>query len=230
MFDRIKKAFGKSASQHAKPGGRADASEDNSPASRWANTQGFGFSSQADGRGLALDGKVAGKPWRMQVGPSSRKYIIGQELLARADLKLNEDVSVLVISRPLKESLEKVAYEMYTDPLQTQIDPNLPEEMRWLAMFDEVVWETLPLPFWDRYVVLSDNRENAMTWLDPVLSESLLNWPKGGPTAEVPFLLLLLRGKAYLRMEYNPPELTTLQHAAQIFTGACESALDGFSG
>jgi hypothetical protein len=42
-------------------------------------------------------------------------------------------------------------------------------------------------------------------------------------------MMLLLRGKAYLRMEYTPPDLLTLQHAALIFTTACEAALKGLN-
>ena len=38
-------------------------------------------------------------------------------------------------------------------------------------------------------------------------------------------MILLLNGKAYLRMEYTPADFLTLQHAALIFTSACESAL-----
>ena len=38
-------------------------------------------------------------------------------------------------------------------------------------------------------------------------------------------MMLLMQGKAYLRMEYRPADLPTLQHAALIFTSACESAL-----
>lgn len=39
-------------------------------------------------------------------------------------------------------------------------------------------------------------------------------------------MILLLRGRAYLRMEYTPASMATLQHAAVIFTRACESALN----
>jgi hypothetical protein len=42
--------------------------------------------------------------------------------------------------------------------------------------------------------------------------------------------MLLLRGKAYLRMEYSPADLATLRHAALIFTSACESALGSLAG
>jgi hypothetical protein len=132
---------------------------------------------------------------------------------------------VLVINRPLKESLEKRAYQIFTDPLQTSVDTNLPEEMRWLSMFDEVGWDKLPPVFWKRFSVLTDRRESAMSWLGPQVAQRMLTWPTPGPSPEVPFMMMLLRGKAYLRMEYSPAELTTLQHAALIFSTACESAL-----
>jgi len=149
-------------------------------------------------------------------------------LRARAQLGIDEDLAVLVMSRPLKESLEKKAYQIYTDDLQTSVDPSLPQEMRWLAMFDEVAWEGLSEEFWDRFSVLSDRQETPMEWIDPALAAVMLDWPSPGPSAEVPFMILLLRGKAYLRMEYTPADLATLQHAALIFTTACESALSAF--
>ena len=38
---------------------------------------------------------------------------------------------------------------------------------------------------------------------------------------------MLLRGKGYLRMQYTPPNMPTLEHAARIFTSTCESAVAG---
>ena len=141
---------------------------------------------------------------------------------------MNGDAAVLIMNRPLKESLEKRAYAMYTDTLQTTADPSLPEEMRWLAMFDEMAWESLPKDFWERFSVLSDKRETALAWIDPLLAGMLMDWPDPAPSAEVPFILKLLRGKAYLRMEYTPANMATLQHAAFIFTRASEFALSAF--
>lgn len=229
MFNRIRKAFFGSSQDASSPRpGRAGLAE-HEPMSQWAATQGFAFAADGTGQGLALEGKVGTKPWRLQLGHSTRQYIVGQELRARAELGISEDVSVLVMNRPLKDALEKQAYEIYTDHLQTSLDPSLPEEMRWLAMFDEVGWETLPQAFWDRYAVLSDNREHATTWVDAVLAGRLLDWPAPAPAPQVPFMIMLLRGKAYLRMEYSPADPLLMQHAALIFTSACESALDGFS-
>jgi len=226
MFDRIKKAFSK---QGRDPGDTVAANSQSAhgPVSEWAGTQGFAFSTDVAGKGIALDGKVRGKPWRLQLGRPSRKYIFGEEIRARAELDLPDEVAVLVMNRPLRDALEKQAYEMYTDPLQTSTDPNLPEEMRWLAMFDEVGWESLPKDFTDRYAILTDNRDSALAWVDTPLIRATLDWPIPGPSPQVPFMMLLLRGKAYLRMEYTPADLLTLQHASQIFTRACESALDG---
>ena len=233
MFDRIRKAF----SREAAGAGVANAADApgvpglrlaDGPLSEWAATQGFGFSADPTGHAVALEGKLRGKRWRMELGRPARDFIRGKELRARAQLGIDEDLAVLVMSRPLKDALEKKAFHIYTDQLRTSADPSLPEEMRWLAMFDELAWESLPEEFWQRYSVLSDRQETALAWIDPQLAQTLLDWPDPAPSPEVPFMILLLRGKAYLRMEYTPANLATLQHAAVIFTRACESALSAF--
>lgn len=230
MFDRIKKAFSREPKgREEKESGVPSSQLAHGPVSEWAATQGFAFSAQSSNQSFSVKGKVGGKSWRLELGPPTRNYIMGEELRARSDLGVNDDAAVLVMSRPLKESLEKKAYSLYTDSLQTMADPSLPEEMRWLAVYNEVGWDGLPREFWERYSVLADKRENAMAWINPDLARQLMVWPEPGPSAEVPFLVLLLRGKVYLRMEYRPADMPTLQHAAGIFTSACEAALDGFS-
>ena len=118
---------------------------------------------------------------------------------------------------------------MYTDTLQTTADPSLPEEMRWLAMYPEVGWDGLPPAFWARYAVLADRREHALAWLDSSLADLLMSWPEPAPNDQVPFMLMLLRGKAYLRMQYTPADMPTLEHATLVFTSACESAVSGLT-
>lgn len=54
-------------------------------------------------------------------------------------------------------------------------------------------------------------------------------WPEPAPDKQVPFMLMLLRGKGYLRMQYTPANIPTLEHAALIFTSACESAVAGLT-
>jgi len=225
MFDKIKKALGKVGKPEAEP---ASSVMHAGPVSEWAATRGFGFSVDGTGQNIALEGKVEGRAWKLVLGKPTRNYIFGEEVRGRAELGIDESVAVLVMNRPLKEALEKRAYEMYTNDLQTSVDTSMPEEMRWLAMFDEVGWESLPEAFWSRLAILSDNREYALAWIDGPLAELMIDWPSPAPSAEVPFIVLLMNGKAYLRMEYTPAELGTLQHASQIFTSACESALGSF--
>lgn len=223
MFDRLKKAFLKEAKPEGPPSQLTAG-----PVSEWASQNGITMTSAAPGKGPSMEGKVGGKPWRLEVGKPSRNYILGEELRARGVLGITDDLAAMVMSRPLKDALEKKAYSMITDSLQTTADPNLPEEMRWLAMYDEVGWETLPPAFWKRYAILADKREHALAWMDGNLAELLMAWPDPAPSAEVPFIVALMRGKCYLRMEFLPADHSTLEHAAKIFTAACEGALNAF--
>ena len=222
MFERLKKVFGQG-------GKAADAPLIADAVSQWAGSQGFAYTGHGDSPAFAVTGQIGDKPWKLERGRSSRDYIRGEELRARAELKVNDDAAVLVMNRPLKEALEKRAYEMYTDTLQTTADPSLPEEMRWLAMYPEVGWDGLPPAFWARYSVLADRREHALAWLGSNLAELLMSWPEPAPDEQIPFMLMLLRGKAYLRMQYTPADMPTLAHAALIFTSACESAVSGLA-
>ncbi|MDB5900811.1 MAG: hypothetical protein JWP22_938 [Ramlibacter sp.] len=228
MFDRIKKAFQRDprdSSGEAQPSQSA-----HGPVSEWAGTRGMSFSTGSLGHTVTMNGKIGGRSWRMELGRPSRDYITGEELRARAELGVDDDVGAMVINRPLKEALERRAYSMITDTLQTTADPRLPEEMRWLAMYDEIGWEGPEESFWSRYAVLADSREHAVGWVDDALVRLLTAWPEPGPGPQVPFMIVLLRGKAYLRMQYLPADTRTLDHATAIFTSACENALRAFKG
>lgn len=191
--------------------------------SEWASTQGFNLSGRADGRqGYQLEGKVGGKDWRIELGKPSRDFIKGTELRARAALGVRDDV-VMIMSRELKDQLEKRAFESYTDALQTVVDPDLPEEMRWLSIYDEVGWEALGDAFLTNYAVLSDDRSSAMAWVTQELVNLLMAWPMNDHST--PKILMLLRGKVYLRMQVSEHDLPTIEHATVVFTTTCELVL-----
>jgi hypothetical protein len=224
MFDRIKKAFHRDTRER---GDSLPSQSQHGPMSEWAATRGMTFSSGL-GNTVTMQGKVGGRPWRMELGRPTRDYIAGEELRARAELSVNDHIGAMIINRPLKETLERRAYSIVTDTLQTTADARLPEEMRWLAMYDEIGWEGPADRFWHRYAVLADQRETAMAWVDKHLIETLISWPEPAPSALVPFMIVLLRGKCYLRMQYQPAETNTLEHATTTFTAACENALAVF--
>jgi hypothetical protein len=230
MFDKLRKAFSRDTGAEVQPSSAAPSPDGGAggPVSEWAATQGLTFSGRAGTAAFSLKGQVGGKTWRMEVGRPSRKYVEGEELRGRAELGVDQDVAVLLMNRPLKLMLERQAYSLYTDGLQTSVNSHLPEEMRWLAVYEEVGWESAPRLFWERYSVLADRREHAVAWLDSALIRQILEWPAPAPAATVPFMLMMLRGKAYLRMQHDPTQTATLQHATQLFTSACESALGAF--
>lgn len=222
MFDRLKTSLAQGKAAVAR-------SHANRDVAQWAAAQGFLCTVAAEGKGFGLSGEVGDKPWKMECGSASRDYIHGPELRARAELRIRQDVSVVLMNRPLKEALEKRAYESYTDTLQTAAASELTEEMRWLAMYPEVGWDGPPQAFWARYAVMAEQSHHAADWLNPPLVEALLSWPEPGPDAQVPMMLMLLRSKAYLRMQYTPADLPTLAHATEIFTRACQSAVERLS-
>ncbi len=195
--------------------------------SEWATLQGVAPAGGAAGKGMKLDGEIGGKPWRIEQGRPSRDFIVGLELRARAELALQGDVAVMIMSRSLKADLDKRAFSIYTDTLQTQIDPSLPEEMRWLSMYEEFGWERLGNDFLDRYAILADELGNAQAWVTPDLVNQLMAWPS--KQTGVPMVLMVLRGKAYLRMQINEGDQLTSDHATRVFTTSCEAALAAFS-
>lgn len=217
MLKRIKNWVGRAV----RPGSD---SADLEAVSGWAGAQGLECDRLADGIGFALIGIVGGRPWRMEQSPVGRDFIVGAELRARAELGLPEDLAIMLINRPLKESLEKRVYDLATHGVQTTVNVDLPEEARWLALYDQVGWNTAPLAFWDHYALVADNRAHAQQWLDGPLMDLLQVWPTSAVQQSTPFILQVQRGRIYMRMEYPQADVPTLRHAVAVFSQACASA------
>lgn len=228
MFERIKNAFGRTTAGAplAEEGPRW---VQPSRLSEWANAQGYEVQQLgAEGHGsgaFALSGRVAQYPWRIESGRPSRKFIRGQELRARAELALPADLAMMVINRTLKDTLDKIAFAAFTDSLQTVQDASLGEEVRWLTLYEEMgipEWEGV---FCDRMAVLSSDEAMVERWLEAGLRHDLVHWPDELTTPQVPMLLQVARGKLYLRMQYTPADIPTLDHAVRVLTRASEAAL-----
>ncbi len=231
MFEFLKKVLGrgrpKEVTSTQLPSHASSGLVSTNRVSEWATMQGLAYSQRPDGRsGHHVQGHIGGKAWRMEQGKPSRDFIKGLELRARGELDVESDVSVMVLSRQLKNALEKQAFEHYTDSLQTIADTRLPEEMRWLSIYEEVGWESMGETFLNQYAVLSDNRDQAQAWLGQDLINLLVSWPSSDPA--IPKILMLRRGKAYLRMQYTDGDIATLEHATHLFTTACELGLSAF--
>jgi hypothetical protein len=179
--------------------------------------------------GSGVQGMLKGKVWKLERAAASRNYISGEEIRGRADIAVDPQVSVIIMNRPLKELLEKRAYALYTDSVETEASPTLMEEMRWLALYPQVGWERVADSFWHRYAVMTGQRAHAMSWVTPKLADLLMAWPEPAPAADIPFILMVMRGKVHLRMQLTPSNADTLDHITQVFTAAAQSAVDVFS-
>lgn len=222
MFDRIRKAF--------HPSGAAAAAKPvtNQEVVRWADAQRLAVVAQPIDGHFDLGGEVGGRPWRLECGASTRDYVRGLELRGRADVGADPDAAVMVMNRPLQEALEGNAYNALTDTLQTTVNASMPEEMRWLAMFDEVAWPELPASFRRHFAVVAERIETAERWIHaPVVSQLLdaVEGEGGAARAESPLMLMLVRGKVYLRMEHTRRSLPEIAHATQLLLTAAQSAL-----
>jgi hypothetical protein len=121
MLDAFKQLFNR---RPGLPGERALAA--------WAHSLGHQFKRSRDGDGFIVEAHDGG--WRLEWGPSQRRYFQGQELRLRAPLRCGAGLQLLVLTRGLLDQLEKQIFEQYTNGLQTRIDLATPDEMRWLVL------------------------------------------------------------------------------------------------
>ncbi|MEZ5702066.1 MAG: hypothetical protein R3E42_09050 [Burkholderiaceae bacterium] len=104
MFEKLKKAF-----KSANP---ADLGGDG--LARWAVSHMLSHHRLSSG-GAVAEGLLLERPFQTGSAPSSRFYIEGIELMARAELGLRDDVNVVVMHRSLKRTLEQAAADAYED-------------------------------------------------------------------------------------------------------------------
>lgn len=195
----------------------------------WAKRVDSAVSTRAKGA-PTVSGLLHGKRWRMEVGRSSRDYIRGDEIRMRAEIDVAEDAVLLLMTRQLKDKLEKAAYSVYTDPLQTTVDPNLPEEMRWLAMFEEFGWPEVGVAFFDEFALLCDSRSRAMDFLSTELASELLAANRlDAEGKQLPLVVMVMRGKAYLRTVHEPADLQTVVASHMLFSKVCARAIERLS-
>ena len=185
------------------------------PLKAWAQAQGMGFTPQAGGS-YAMKGEWHRQAVRIDCTAPSRPFIQGLELNGRVDLGMSMPGNVVVLNRALKHRLETWAselYAQYTDTLQTTVDSSLPEEMRWLAMYEEMVWPGLPASFREHFAVVAERIEFAQRWIHAPVVSQLLNAVaalKPGVAAQI----LVQRGRESLSLNVTAaqrPKANTLR-------------------
>jgi len=182
----------------ARPAGQAQELDWLEP---WAQRRGELIKRVRDDAGLVIEGRLEGHALRAEWGPSQRDYIQGRELRLRYELGLPGWLEMLVISRDLAEHLEALTFDDLTRDQQTGIDTQMPEEARWLAMYEQVPEYELPSGLSERFVVLGARPHLAQAWVDSEVGMRLARAGSHWLSAEAPLVLMTLRGRVYLRTE-----------------------------
>jgi hypothetical protein len=192
--------------------------------SSWAQKQGYGFKRAKDDEGFVIDGTFGIHPWRLEWGPPQRAYIPTTELRLRMELQLPSDLQMLVMSRPLMETLERETFDRFTESNQTQIDVATPEEMRWLAMYPKVPLDELSKNARSHFGAVAVHPKTAAAWVDATVAEQLGQAAKTLLREDPPFVLMTLRGRVYMRLQLDDPEPTSVAQAVALFQAAAQAA------
>lgn len=190
----------------------------------WAKGRGYAFKREREGAGFVVDGRLDGKPWRLEWGPPQRPYIEGHELRLRMELGLPADLQMLVMTRPLMEMLEKQAFEQITETNQTEMGTAAPEETRWLVMFPKISMSGSKV-LRSNFGGVSSSATEGPAWLDGALARALERAAGSLLRAAPMMVLMTLRGRAYLRLQMAAADETDVAAALGLFETACTEAL-----
>ncbi|MCV2368699.1 hypothetical protein [Roseateles oligotrophus] len=191
------------------------------PIHDWAESRNAHFRIAKDGRGFLIEQpKALPGSLRIEWGPSQRAYIEGNELRMRCELRLHGDLQMMVLCRTLMDQLESAVFEAYTDTLKTRVDTDTPEEMRWLVMFPKFTQISSKLVR-QRFGAVGVNKELVAAWLEGDLSEVLAQASQDLLPEGQPFVLMTMRGNAYLRTAMAVPSLQSIQGLVKVLELAC---------
>jgi len=202
--------------------GRACAGFDSIEA--WAVQAGWRFSRDDDGHRFSIDAPSVERPLHIEWGRSQRSYIAGDELRIRLELNLPDTLQLLVMTRPLMERLEHETFESYTQAAQTMVDLSHPEEMRWLALYPRIQLSFDPV-LHERFGALGVTAALGLAWINGPLGEQLVQASKVLLAHEEPFVLMILRGRVYLRLQMTQPQPALLTQCLEVLDAAAQSAL-----
>lgn len=196
----------------------------------WARRRGHGFRRVRDeAGGFVIDGRLEGKPWRLEWGPPQRDYLHGRELRLRMEIELPSEQQMLLMSRPLMDALERRTYEQFVENTQTEIGTNSPEEMRWLVMFPKVDLADFAA-LRSHFGAVASSPTAGLAWIDGPLAHALEGAATGLLRGDPPFVLMTLRNRSYLRLELATPTAADVAAALGLFETAVTQAIRAAAG
>jgi hypothetical protein len=182
--------------------------------SRWADANQWTLKRTITHDGWAMNDNPDHPGWRIEWGPAQRRFMSSHEFRIRFEVAQNSDVQALVLDQPLLARLDREVYEQITDHVQTRLDEETPEEMRWLAMHPKLSPNQMGVALRDRYGAIGSDTEWVSRWLGGPISDALkaraAEMPLEAVSAE-PFMLRLARGQVVLRQSASRPTTALLE-------------------
>lgn len=210
MLDAFKQWFSR---RSGPPGGKALA--------EWAHAHGHHFKRSRDADGFIVEAHDGA--WRLEWGPSQRRYIEGQELRVRALLGGGEGLQLLLLTRSLLDLLEKQVFEQYTQGLQTRIDLATPDEMRWLVLHPKLAAAELAA-LRGHFGAVGQPQEALASWVGGALGTALVEHAMARGAALPPLMLIVQRERLTLRTALAQPEPEAIAELLQLFEVARREA------
>ena len=174
-----------------------------------APTPGLRLFKRDDGRRRLRRWKAscAASRWRMEWGRRQRELHPRQGAAPAPGTRPAARPADAGDDRPLRERAgEETRSSSYTDQLQTSMDSShRPRKCAGWRCSRSWRWAACPQILRAASACSSDSRDAALRLGRSARSRDVPRaWPRAGcPRAEVPFMMLLLRGKAYLRMRVH---------------------------
>jgi hypothetical protein len=209
MLDAFKQWFTRRAGL---PGERA--------LTEWAHTLGHHFKRSRDADGFIVEAHDGS--WRLEWGPSQRRYFQGQELRLRAPLAGGAGLQLLVLSRSLLDLLEKQVFEQYTQGLQTRIDLATPDEMRWLVLHPKLPAAELQ-SLRGHFGAVGQPLEALASWVGGALGASLTELAARGSPSQA-LMLIVQRERLTLRTALARPDTQVMEEQLRLFEVARREA------
>ena len=190
----------------------------------WAKQRGAQWKREKGGDGFAVDGRLDAAPWRLEWGEPQRPYIEGRELRMRMPLELPPDLQMLLMTRSLRERLEKEAFDQAMLVNHTRVGDAAAEETRWLVLFPKLSFSSSKV-LRSAFTAVSSLPHEGPAWLDGALAHGLERATSTWLRTQPPFLLMTLRGRIYLRLQLATPDPIDVAAALDLFETAAKGAL-----
>jgi hypothetical protein len=189
----------------------------------WCESSGWSMRGIREQAGFVIDTGLEGLEGRIEWGPSQRRYLGDHELRLRGDIGLAPAAHALVMPRGLLATLEHTLYNQFIDGVQTRLDEETPEEMRWLALSpklgSDLLGELKP-----HYAGVSNVTPWLAHWLRGPLGEMLQRRAEGPADEAPPFALIVQRGRLTLRVALAEPKVGAVKAAQTLFSMALAQA------